>query len=628
YPLINCTNCGPRFSIIEDLPYDRPNTSMKSFRMCGNCERDYNNILDRRFHAQPVACNRCGPVYIYKDPFKQLPEIKDILEEVALQIHSGKIVAVKGTGGYHLMCDALNDVAVADLRIRKQRDAKPFAVMFRDLESVEHYCFVDDEEKKELTSWRRPVVILRKKTELAGSVSRGLNTTGAILPYMPLHYLLFRKLQTPAVVLTSGNISDEPVIIDDTQAGKIFKPIADSFLSYDREIINRTDDSVIRIINSKPCLFRRSRGYVPQPVDLKFNVEGILALGAEQKSNFCLGKGRQAVMSQHIGDLKNKPTYDFMLEAIKRFSKLFRFKPTCIACDLHPDYLSTKYAAELEDEFKIPVVRIQHHHAHIVSCMAEYGLDEKVIGVSLDGTGYGTDGNIWGSEFLIADLKTYQRFIHFDYVPLPGGDKAVEEPWRAAFSYILKYFGKEFDPLAAGLFSLVDKQKLSLVGEMLGKNINSPLSSGAGRLFDAVSALLGLCSEASFDSEPPVRLESVIEYGIREYYPFHIGKTVVFAETFRAIMEDIPTQPVSVISAKFHNTIAHIILEVSEQIRSISSLKKIVLSGGVFQNKYLTEKTVNLLSGNRFTVYTNNLVPPNDGGLSLGQLVIASKILK
>ncbi len=627
YPFINCTNCGPRFSIIEDIPYDRAKTTMKNFRMCPNCESEYNDILNRRFHAQPVACNNCGPEYLYKNSHKCLSNISEIIEEAALQIASGKTIAIKGIGGYHLMCDALNNDAVINLRNRKRRDAKPFAVMFRDFRALNEYCFADKEEKQELESWRRPILILRQKKQLADAVAGGLSTTGAMLPYMPVHYMLFRKIETPAIVLTSGNISDEPVIIDDAIAEKNFSMIADSFVSYNRHIINRTDDSVIRIINKKPCIIRRSRGFVPRPVDLMFNVEGILALGAEQKNSFCIGKGTQAVMSQHIGDLKNDATYDFLIEAIQRFSKLFRFKPEYVACDLHPDYLSTKHAEFLASELGIPVFRVQHHHAHIASCMAEHGLGEEVIGVSLDGTGYGTDGRIWGGEFLIADLKTFRRFIHFDNVALPGADKAIEEPWRIAYSYIFKYFGKDFNFRSIPLFRSLDEIKMSLISEMLEKNINSPSSSGAGRLFDAVSSILGLCSYARFDSEAPMRLESVIDDRINDFYPFHIGDSVVFAETFKAILDDMAGQKVSVISAKFHNTIAKIILVISEQIRSETSLNKVVLSGGVFQNKYLQEKTVSLLLQNKFKVYTNNLVPANDGGVSLGQLVIASKML-
>jgi hydrogenase maturation protein HypF len=627
YPFVNCTNCGPRFTIIEELPYDRPKTTMKSFTMCKSCSLEYNDILDRRFHAQPIACNSCGPVYSYKDPVKNLSNIKEILKEVSARIASGKTVAIKGLGGYHLMCDALNNDAVRNLRQKKQRDCKPFAVMFRDINVAKKYCHIEEEEEKVMKSWRRPILILKQKKLVAEQVSNGLNTIGAMLPYMPVHYMIFKMLKTPVVVLTSGNISDEPIITDDLLAEKKLMPVADSLLSYNRQILNRTDDSVIRIIDNKESLIRRSRGFAPRPVDVKCNVEGILAVGAEQKNSFCIGKGNQAVMSQFIGDLKNLATYDFFSEAIDRFSKLFRFKPEYIACDLHPDYLSGQYAEALEKELKIPLFRIQHHHAHIASCMAEHGIDEKVIGISLDGTGFGSDGNIWGGEFMIADLKDFSRFTHFDNIALPGGDKAIDEPWRTAFSYIYKYFGNSFNFKSIPLFNSIDDRKLQTVKEMLVMKINSPVSSGAGRLFDAVSAILGLCSVATFDSEAPMRLESAISDKTDDIYPFIAEKPVVFSGTLKAIINDLPVQTISMISAKFHNTVAQVILEVASQVRTETSLNKVILSGGVFQNKYLLEKSLYLLTRNRFKVFTNRLVPPNDGGVSLGQLVIASKLI-
>jgi len=625
YPFVNCTNCGPRFTIVEGLPYDRPMTTMKSFKTCEKCNSEYNDILDRRYHAQPIACNSCGPLYQYKDSIKTLKDINLIISEVSMQIASGKTVAIKGLGGYHLMCDALNNNAVTELRSKKQRDSKPFAVMFRDISEVKKYCFVDKEEEKEIKSWRRPILVLKQKKILAAAVSNGLNSIGAMLPYMPMHYLLFRFLKTGAVVLTSGNISDEPLIIDDLLAEKQLMSIADSFLSYNRQIINRTDDSVLRIIGKKTSLIRRSRGYVPRPVDLNFNIEGIIALGAEQKNSFCIGKGNQAIMSQYIGDLKNPATYKFFTETIERFSDIFRFKPEIVACDLHPQYLSTHHAQLFENEYKIPLVSIQHHHAHIVSCMAEHGLDEEVIGICLDGTGFGPDENIWGSEFMIADLKSFSRFTHFDYIPMPGGEKAIKEPWRMAYSYIFNYFGDNFDYKSVPLFNSINSQKLSLIKEMIVKKMNSPLTSGAGRLFDAVSAILGLCPVETFDSEAPMRLESAIDCETNEFYPFLANKTVIFADTLKAILADIPRQEISVIAAKFHNTVAQVILEVSNQIRKDTCLKKVVLSGGVFQNKYLLEKSLFLLNSNGFKVFTNHLVPANDGGISLGQIIIASK---
>ena len=625
YPFINCTNCGPRFTIIQGLPYDRGKTTMKNFRMCRNCSTQYHDILDRRFHAQPIACNTCGPVYYYKDSVKCLDKINDILEEIALQIASGKTVALKGLGGYHLMCDALNNNAVSELRQKKQRDGKPFAVMFRDVEMVRKYCYLDVEERNELISWRRPVLILRQKRLLSSAVSHGLKTTGAMLPYMPVHHLLFRYLHTPALILTSGNISDDPIITDDVLAEEQLLTVADSIVSYNREISNRADDSVLRFINKKKCIIRRSRGFVPGPVDLDCRVEGVLALGAEQKNYICFGKGTQAIMSQYIGDLKNPETLDFFKDSVERLSYLLKFKPEILCCDLHPDYLSTRHAELLRDETNIPLFRIQHHHAHIASCMAELGFDEPVIGISLDGTGYGLDGNTWGSEFMVADLKDFTRISHFDYVPMAGGDKAVNEPWRMALAYIYSSQGEHFDYESLPVFQTIDKMTLNLVKEMIAKKINSPLTSGAGRLFDAVAAILGLCKVSSFDSEGPMRLESVIGSNTDETYPFESEKTINFSPTIMAILEDLPRQRVSLISTKFHNTVAQVILEMSRRIKHETSLRNVILSGGVFQNKYLCEKTTTLLEKDNFRVFTNHIVPVNDGGISLGQLIIAAK---
>jgi hydrogenase maturation protein HypF len=628
YPFVNCTNCGPRFSIIRGLPYDRPNTTMDVFRMCPGCSREYHDILDRRFHAQPVACNSCGPVYNLINETGKLSDLKIILDEISRIIASGKTVAVKGIGGYFLMCDALNNEAVIELRYRKHRDAKPFAVMFRDIDTVRRYCFLDSEEEKEIISWQRPILILKQKTALADSVSGGLNTTGAMLPYMPVHYLMFRKLQTPAVVFTSGNISDDPIITDDEIAGQQLLPVAGTILSYNRVIHNRTDDSVIRIIDKEVSLIRRSRGFVPRPVDLKQKVEGILAIGADQKNTFCMGKGNQAIMSQFIGDMSNPSTYSFLSETIRRFTDIFRFKAEYLACDMHPDYFSSQYAEALQSEIKVPLYRIQHHHAHIASGMAENGIEDEVIGICFDGTGYGTDGNIWGGEFLIAGMKGFERYTHFDYVPMPGGEMAVKEPWRMTYSYLYKYFGENFDYFSIPLFRRINKSKLIFLKEMINTETNSPFTSGAGRLFDAVSALLGQCPSETFDSEAPMRLESAIDCDTEEFYPFQVNETINFADTLKAIVEDMSRNKIPKIAAMFHNTIAQVILETSRQIRSKTSLGRIILSGGVFQNKYLLEKTVRLLRRDRFRIHTNHQVPANDGGISLGQLVITSKLIR
>lgn len=627
YPLVNCTNCGPRFSIIRAIPYDRFNTSMAVFPMCERCESEYRDISNRRFHAQPVACNSCGPQYFYSDCETRISGIEKIIAKAASLISAGKSVALKGTGGYHLMCDAFNNEAVSELRKRKQRDSKPFAVMFRDISSLRQYCHAGKAEQEQLLSWQRPIVILRQKRPLAEEVSRGLNTTGAMLPYMPFHYMMFRYLKTSAVVLTSGNLSDDPVITADDSAEKYLLPVADGLIGYDREIVNRSDDSVMRLIDNKMVLIRRSRGFVPGPVETGLWVDGIFASGAEQKNTFCIGKGNQAIMSQHIGDLKNFATHAFYSESAERFGELFRFTPQYMVCDLHPLYLSTLFAEQMAEERNIPLIKVQHHHAHIASCMAENKIDEKVIGISLDGTGYGRDGNIWGGEFFVADLHGFERFAHFDYVPLPGGDRAVAEPWRTACSYLRKYFGDSIDYYSIPLFRKIDDRDLILVLEMLGKKINSPLSSGAGRLFDAVAALAGLCTVASFDSEPPMRLESAVKKGVNLKYPFSAGEVISFADMFDEILKDIKKDQTDMIPVKFHNTISNLILELSEKMQKETGIKKVVMSGGVFQNRYLLERTLMLLRKAGFDVFTHHIIPSNDGGISVGQIAVASKTI-
>jgi hydrogenase maturation protein HypF len=621
YPFINCTNCGPRFTIVKDFPYDREKTTMQVFEMCPECAAEYNDVTDRRFHAQPVACNNCGPVYSLHIDNTIISSFEKILGKLADLIAKGKIIAVKGTGGYHLMCDALNENAVKRLRSSKHREGKPFAVMFADINRIEEYACVSGPEKQALLSWRRPIVILKTKKELARSVSSGFNTIGAFLPYMPIHYLLFERLCTPAVVLTSGNFYEEPIIIDNDEALKKLFDIADAVLTYNREIYNRTDDSVVKIINNDECLFRRSRGYVPHPVRLNIDADGIFAAGAELVNCFCIGKGTQAILSQHIGDLKNSETYSFYTETIEKFKKLFRVNPSLIVSDMHPDYLSTRYAESL----KIRNIKVQHHHAHIASCMIENNLDEPVIGVSFDGTGYGTDGNTWGSEFLIADLKDFKRYTHFEYTGLPGGDKAVEEPWRTAVSYLYKYMGRAFLDLKLPFLEKIESSKINLILEAIEKNINCPLSCGAGRLFDAVAALTGVCTISLFHAEAPMRLESIAASGIEESYDFEIDKTISFSSLFNEVIADIKGGvSSSVISAKFHNTIIYVIFETAIKMRKETGINKVALSGGTFQNKYISEGVKKMLAKDKFKVYTQSSIPANDGGIALGQLAIAA----
>ena len=621
YPFTNCTNCGPRFTIIKDLPYDRIKTSMSVFKMCPECEIEYSSILDRRFHAQPVACEICGPEYTLYYNGQKVTEINKIIELCCNLLEDGKIVAIKGLGGYHLACSAFNDESIKQLRERKSREGKPFALMFNDFSSANEYLHIDSYEKELFTGWRRPITLLKIKKEMSPSISIELDTVGAMLPYMPFHYMLFEKLVIPALVLTSGNISDEPIVINDQEALDKFKTISDAVITYNREIHNRTDDSVAMIVNKKNRIIRRSRSYVPSPIRLNFNAEGIFAAGAELVNCFCIGKGKQAIMSQHIGDLKNLETLDFYSESVERFKRLFRFKPELLVCDMHPDYLSSRYAKNLG----IPIVETQHHHAHIASCMAENKLDEDVIGVSFDGTGYGEDGHIWGGEFFVCDLNNYQRDSHFEYIPQPGGDVVTKHPWRMMLSYLHHYFGSEIIERHPLIFKGIPPHELEVVNSMIEKGINCPLSSSTGRLFDAVSALLDVCKTASFHAEPPMRLESVATE-TTEYYSFELDEIISMKRTFEGILSDLNKGiSVGLISGKFHNTIVKIIVEQVQKISKKTGLKKVVLSGGSFQNRILLKKAEDSLRDVNFAVFSQSVIPSNDGGIALGQLAIAAK---
>jgi hydrogenase maturation protein HypF len=622
YPFVNCTNCGPRFSIIRDFPYDRKNTTMESFALCTACNDEYTDIADRRFHAQPVACRNCGPYYSMQIGGQIILNISEILDKIRQLICSGGIIAIKGSGGFHLMCNALDDVAVKRLRYLKRREGKPFAVMFRDVGSLKHYAEVSDTEEAALLSWRRPIVILREIHPMAQGITMGLNTLGAFLPYMPVHYQIFEKIDLPALVLTSGNLAGEPVIISNDDAITTLAPLTDAVITYNRDIYNRNDDSVVRIIAGKEHVFRRSRGYVPSPVRLGFDVHGILATGAELSFCFCLGKSDRAYLSQHIGDLTNQETFEFFEETLHRFQSIFRITPHTLATDLHPDYLSTRYARKLG----LPLIGVQHHHAHIASCMAENGIDEPVIGLAFDGTGYGTDGNIWGSEFMVCDFSEFNRVGHFNYMPVPGGDRASKEPWRMGISLLYQTYGHDLYNLELPLLRQVDHSRIRTVVTALEKGINCPESSGAGRLFDAVAAITGICTMANFHAEGPMRLESFVMHNVNQCYDYNLTGTLSFLPAIKQICDDIGKgADVKIIAAKFHNTVADAAFQMARKIRSDTGLKKIVLSGGVFQNKYLVEVLENKLVKDNFAVHTHGKVPCNDGGLALGQLAVAAR---
>lgn len=618
YPLTNCTNCGPRFTIIKDLPYDREKTTMRVFPMCEICESEYTDVLDRRFHAQPVACNNCGPKYKLNSNSLTSEKIEEIINFSATSIDNGEIGLIKGMGGYFLTCDALNSDAVKNLRKLKLRESKPFAVMVKDLISAKKYVELNDKEKELLDSFRKPVVICKLKYGVDNSITNGLNSLGILLPYMPFHYMLFDKLNTDIIVFTSGNLSDEPIFIDDKSAYETFYDKVHFIVNYNREIYNRADDSVTSVIKGRENILRRSRGYVPEPIITNFNTEGIFAAGAELVNTFAIGKEDQVILSQHIGDLKNYETLEFYKESYFRFKNLFKFEPEVVVFDKHPDYLSTKFAKEIDCE----KVEVQHHHAHMASCMAENSLDEKVIGIIMDGTGLGDDGNIWGSEFFVGNYTHYERKYHFDYLQLPGGDISVKEPWRIALSVIKNY---KIENIPFNIKKYQDK--FNIINQMLEKNINSPKSCGAGRYFDAVAALIGLCEVSEYHSQAPMLLESLAENTIDESYSFEILENIIsFRKMFLEIIDNLENGiSQKIISTKFHNTIIRVIFEISMKLKNEYNINKVVLSGGVFQNRLLTEGVLDILERNDFEVYTHSKVPANDGGIALGQLAIAAK---
>jgi len=627
YPFVNCTNCGPRFSIIIKLPYDRPNTSMDNFIMCPQCRSEYENLDDRRFHAQPVACNHCGPTMLLSEKGEQTRSIGQILVKISEGLKEGKVYAVKGMGGFHLMCDAFNEEGVAKLREIKHRDGKPFALMFKSVGEAEKHVEISTKERDLLSSWQRPIVLLSKKNEITNGIADGLSSLGIMLPYMPFHHLLFREIGTPALVLTSGNFSDEPILISNTETYAQFENIVDGIITYNRDIRNRNDDSVSAIIDNKTQIIRRSRGYAPSPIRTHLTTEGVFAAGAELVNSFCMGKGKNALMSQYIGDLKNLETFRFYEEVFELYSKMFRFKPELIAHDLHPDYLSTKFSTSLSEKLGgIQLLPVQHHHAHIASSMLANGLDGDVIGISLDGMGLGDDGQTWGAEMMLADYKKYTRLYHFGYIPLPGGDKASKQPWRMAVAYLYQCFGDDFVKLPLPVLNEIYHSEVMKIKQMIDQSINTPLISSAGRLFDAVSAILGLNYRASYQAEAPMLLESIADRAEKGIYSYEIkGKEILFIDMIQEItMDQIKGTKAATISAKFHNTLVEILTELVLKIKKKYQLKRIVLSGGSFQNHILTENLKVRLSRESLDVYLPCKVPVNDQGIALGQLAIGA----
>ena len=645
YPFINCTNCGPRFTIVKDIPYDRINTTMSDFHMCHDCSSEYYDPKNRRFHAQPNACSSCGPQLKLLNNEGFAVQTQDPISTVCTLLQDGKIVVIKGLGGYHLACDAMSGKTVSTLRKKKYREDKPFAVMMENIKTVRQFCHVNAKEENLLLSTQRPIVLLRKKSSctMPHDIAPGNLYLGIMLPYTPLHHLVIKESGL-SLVMTSGNMSDEPIAFKDNEAYARLKGIADYFLTHEREIFMRCDDSVVRVNENNEMIIRRSRGYAPYPLKLEYSfTRQILACGAFLKNTFCMGRGNHAFLSHHIGDLENTETLHSFETTIEHYKRLFDIKPEIIAYDLHPEYLSTKYAiAQNDGVFKIG---IQHHHAHIASCMAENGIKHKVIGVAFDGLGYGDDGNLWGGEFLIADLSGYERIGHLDYVPMPGGNKAIKEPCRMAISYLYQIYGNDIHslpPLSLPQFRnemmpKLNHTKLEIFMKMLSQRINSPLTSSMGRLFDGVASILDLQHLINYEGQAAIKLELIADEHETGSYPFNINATagarcnaplliVQWQRIIEHIIEDLKRKTErSVISAKFHNSIVEMVSQVCIILRDSNGLCDVVLSGGVFQNNFLFNRLINKLTLDGFKVYSHNKVPCNDGGISLGQAVIANE---
>ena len=673
YPFINCTNCGPRFSITMSVPYDRPNTTMAGFPMCSGCLKEYHDPRSRRFHAQPNACTVCGPQVEFTAQHStfDMDSHDNPVQNTIRLLKQGGIAAVKGLGGFHLACDAANDDAVKRLRERKRKSNKPFAIMVPSVESAHRFCVISDEEERLLLSIRRPIVLLKKKSTmpLSGSVSPHNQFVGIMLPYTPLHYLLFHHPLKPgveeatphfhALVMTSGNLSEEPIVHTNKEAIQKLSGLVDGFLFHDRDIFMREDDSVVRIAHTteqrsaalpampsshaeshhtgtEMSFIRRSRGYAPEPIALRDGGPEVLGCGADLKTTFTLTKGEFAIPSQHIGDMENYETLMFYEESLANLKAVYRAEPSALVHDLHPGYVTARWALEQGERTGLRTYGIQHHYAHIGSVMAEYGITEPVIGVSMDGTGYGTDGNLWGSEFLVADIDGFKRTAQFHYIALPGGEAAIRAPWKTAVSYItqaapdevlgnleklafLEKFGRE---TIERLLLIVQSRELS------------PLASGAGRLFDAVSAILGICDENTYEGEAAIALESFTREGIEGEYDvaFKVKNSysvIDFSPAIREIIRDVSRDTAKeIIATKFHNTVAGVIQKMVLQLSVEHEVSGVILTGGTFQNQYLLHRTIRLLSSDDMTVMTNHQVPPNDACISLGQAYLIRERLK
>jgi hydrogenase maturation protein HypF len=650
YPFINCTNCGPRYSITKKVPYDRPNTTMSVFPMCPQCAAEYHDPSNRRFHAQPNACPECGPqvkLKIENEKFKNVGNGADPIAAAIELLRKGAIVAVKGIGGFHLCCDASNEAAVRLLRERKMRRNKAFALMSPDVETIRRFCIVSPDEEAVLRDMRRPIVLLRKRagSGLTESIAPKNRYLGFMLPYTPLHYLLFYygqagKAHFDAIVATSGNLSEEPIVTGNEEAVERLAGLADAFLLHNRDIFMRVDDSVVRVSDGKTLFIRRSRGYAPEAITFDDDMPDVLGSGAEVKNTFAITKGNAVIVSQHIGDMENLETLRFYEETLENLRQVYRCDPAAVAYDLHPGYLATAWALEKISEGKMKGLGVQHHYAHIAAVMAENNIRDKVIGVAWDGTGYGEDGNLWGGEFLVCDAYGYERAAHLSYIPLPGGASAIRENWRIAVSYLKQAAGSGdvYQYLAdAGFVQRFGKNKIDLLLRIMDDRAVSPLSCGAGRLFDAVSALAGICYESTYEGEAAVALESALpeegavldsgtyNYGVSGSAPYVIGLSGMIS----GIAADLKkAEPAGIISLRFHNTVIKIIIDMVCRISSENGIGKVALSGGCFQNATLLHGVMEGLSARGMRVFINKEIPCNDGCVSLGQAYILGMRLK
>jgi len=639
YPFINCTNCGPRYSIVKNIPYDRPNTTMSAFAMCDKCTAQYIDVSDRRFHAQPVACGECGPKIWLTDSKGRTIETQTerVIAKTERLLLSGKIVAIKGVGGFHIAVDALNNKAVKRLRERKRRDHKPFAMMADSVQIIKEYAILSESAEQILKSPQSPIVLLPKKKNslIAESVAEGVDTFGFMLCYAPLHYLLFAQ-DIKVLVMTSGNISDEPLICKNEQAVERLVGVVDAFLMHDREIYRQVDDSILHLIGQEPVLLRRARGYVPTPILSGENSrQDIFAAGADMKNTFCFIKQNQLICSEHIGDLEDAEVYHHYIGSIEHLAKLFEVEPKVIVCDLHPGYLSTQYALSKSNA---KIIQVQHHWAHIASVMAEHNLEGPVIGIECDGTGYGTDGAIWGCECMVASLEAFERFGHLAYYPLAGADKASKEAIRPVLGLLKKTYGDDFklEPFRWLLKRIEsDSNKQQIILKQIEKQINTVETSSLGRVFDAVAAMVGLGKYNHFEAQLPMALEAIIEGDVEEHYDFELTNStgeplqLDLSKMIKQLIVDIREKlHSSIISAKFHNTIAAALLEMAKKARESKKLNTVALSGGVFCNRYLTNRLVKLLKKNNFRILFNRDIPSNDGGISVGQAAIAAHRVK